>query len=217
MDSAHHTVVSGKPNSMSEPGRAAVLWTGGKDSTLALFRAKDAGADVRLLATFVPEGLTDFKAHPIPVMKRQADQLGLEHREIPIAQPYRESYIAALRDLREWYQLDCVVTGDIDLVEGHTNWIAECCEGINLRVFNPLWQANRENLLRELLRREILAQVSWIKDARLPRDWLGRRIDTQFIHDIIALSAVTGIDICGENGEYHTTKIVFPKNAVAAA
>lgn len=199
---------------VNELGRTAVLWTGGKDSSLALFRALAAGARVRCLATFVPETNVDYGAHPISVMKRQAKELGLEHRLIPISQPYREGYVSALAELREQFQLDCVVTGDIDFVDGHPNWITECCQGLNLRVFNPLWQVNREELLRELISRGITAKVTWIQKGRLPRTWLGRVIDESFVEDILALSAATGIDICGENGEYHTMVAAFPPTRI---
>jgi diphthamide synthase (EF-2-diphthine--ammonia ligase) len=83
----------------------AVLWTGGKDSALALYRARDAGASIDLLATFVPEGDVAFHAHPISQMRLQAQALRIPHTCVPIRQPYRESYAAGRVDLRGFGKL----------------------------------------------------------------------------------------------------------------
>jgi uncharacterized protein (TIGR00290 family) len=190
--------------------QVAVLWTGGKDSALALYRTADQGVAIRALVTFVPSGEAVFKAHPLDTMDLQARQLGIKHRNIEVSEPYREGYIAGLTRLRDKFSVSAVVTGDIDLVEGLPNWIVECCSTIGLEVVMPLWQQEREMLLRDVVDRGIVSQVSWINRDALPPEWLGRTIDANFICDIVALSARTGIDVCGENGEYHTMCRVLP-------
>lgn len=184
--------------------KIAVLWTGGKDSALALARCTETHGPVSYLVTFVPEGPVAFRAHPLERMKTQADALGIAHLTVPIREPYREGYIAALRDLRERYGIGTVVTGDIDTVAAHPNWIRECCDGAGLDVLTPLWRNDRKALLEDLLARGIVAEVTYIADGALPSEWLGRRIDEDFIREAELLSRNTGIDICGENGEYHT-------------
>lgn len=191
--------------------RVAVLWTGGKDSALALYRAADRGARVCVLTTFVPSEGPDFKAHPLSAMKAQAKQLEIEHRAIPVSAPYREGYIAGLEHIRDDFSVSAAVTGDIDLVNGRPNWIRECSAAIDLDVLTPLWQQDREGLLWDVVDRGIIAQVSWINNDALPIQWLGRTVDAEFIHDIVALSARTGVDVCGENGEYHTMCRVLPQ------
>ena len=102
------------------------------------------------------------------------------------------------------------MTGDIDFVDGFPNWITECSEGMDLSVVCPLWQMPRERLLGELIWRGIAADITWIREDALPKSWLGRRIDERFIEDVVALSAKAPLDICGENGEYHTMVVAFP-------
>jgi diphthine-ammonia ligase len=189
---------------------SAMLWTGGKDSALALFRSLDARVDVKMLATFVPGDDGAFMAHPIEQMQRQAAELGLPHEVVPIREPYREGYVAGLRALNERHGVTSVITGDIDRVEGLPNWIAERASEAGIGVQLPLWQAPRESLLRELVARGIEAKVTFINDEALPSSWLGRTIDAAFIDDILDLSRAIGIDPCGENGEYHTMVTHFP-------
>jgi len=191
--------------------RVAVLWTGGKDSALALYRAADKGARIRALVTFAPSAEAEFKAHPLLAMKVQAEQLGIEHRTIAVTEPYREGYIAALARVRDDYSVSGVVTGDIDLVDGMPNWIKECAAVVNLDVITPLWQQDREGLLWDVVHRGIVAYVSWINNGALPEQWLGRTLDAEFIHDLVALSARTRLDLCGENGEYHTMCRLLPR------
>ena len=181
-----------------------MLWTGGKDSALALARCHQTHGPVSLLVTFVPVGEVRFTAHPLDRIKAQAAALGIEHLAVPIAQPYFEGYVAALQRLRTDRGIGTVVTGDIDLVDGQPNWIRECCAQAGMNALMPLWQDDRERLLRELIERGIDAEVTYVAPDRLSADWIGRRIDEQFITDIRRLSHESGIDMCGENGEYHT-------------
>src|SRR5579875_2179050 len=96
---------------------AAVLWTGGKDSALALHAAAAHGCEARCLVTFAPPE-PDFLAHPLPVMALQARSLGLPHRVLTVAKPFETGYEAALRTLRDEAGIECVVTGDIAAVDG---------------------------------------------------------------------------------------------------
>lgn len=183
---------------------AAVLWTGGKDCCLALCRARDSGLAVRSLVTFVPVGPRDFKAHPIEEMQNQAGGLGLPLQMFAVSEPFREGYVQSLDRMRDEMGIDCVITGDIDFVGGYPNWIEECCRGRGITVVRPLWQNDRETLLWEIIDRHINSRITYITESALPTAWLGRRIDHTFVTDIRSVSEQTGIDLCGENGEYHT-------------
>ena len=61
--------------------RAAVLWTGGKDSVMAWLDARQRLCVDRLV-TFVPEPRRPFLAHPIEVMAAQAEALGIRHQVV---------------------------------------------------------------------------------------------------------------------------------------
>ena len=55
--------------------KSAVLWTGGKDSCLALYEARKAGYSIDGLITFAPENPA-FLAHPIGFMQLQSRSIG---------------------------------------------------------------------------------------------------------------------------------------------
>jgi len=183
--------------------QAAVLWTGGKDSCLALHRAFDEGISIACLATFVSEDHREFQAHPTAETRRQANAMNLDLHFIPVREPYRDSYIRGLTWLKD-LGITAVITGDIDHIEGHPNWIAECCSGLDLEVIRPLWQESRHALMEELITRGIQARITWINHPGIPRSWKGRVIDFDCLTELHRLSVNAGIDLCGENGEYHT-------------
>ncbi|ELM3752433.1 hypothetical protein ACET96_02245 [Aeromonas dhakensis] len=183
--------------------RVIVLWSGGKDAMQALCHAREAGHQVVALATFAPPS-PRFLAHPLSQVRRQAAALGLPHLLVTIEAPFDLGYERALTKLKEEWQLDGVVTGDIDSVAGAPNWIRERCRPLGLTVHTPLWQQPREALLADLLARGIVAHLSCVDTRFLPPEWVGRTLDAATLAELQQLAATRGFDACGEQGEYHT-------------
>ena len=181
----------------------AVLWTGGKDCCLALHEVNSQRHTVSALVTFIPaEG--DFVAHPLSIIRAQAQALNLPLLEVIIQYPYRESYVRAICELKNDKSIDCLVTGDIDLVEQRPNWIRECCAGTGMEVLTPLWQQPRKSLLDRLSFFQVDARISCIRTVFLGTGWLNRKLDKHSILELEELHQQHQIDICGENGEFHT-------------
>ncbi|MBW3692675.1 adenine nucleotide alpha hydrolase [Aeromonas dhakensis] len=183
--------------------RVIVLWSGGKDAMQALCHAREAGHQVVALATFAPPS-PRFLAHPLSQVRRQAAALGLPHRLVTIEAPFDLGYERALTKLKKEWQLDGVVTGDIDSVAGAPNWIRERCRPLGLTVHTPLWQLSREALLADLLTRGIVAHLSCVDTDVLTPEWVGRVLDKGALAELQQLAATLGFDACGEQGEYHT-------------
>ena len=189
--------------------RAAVLWTGGKDCSLSFYLAKTSGYDIKELVTFVPnEG--EFLAHPLRLMKYQAKALSLPHYQIVVDKPFKRSYESAIASLKKSHGIDTLVTGDIAEVDGHPNWIRECSKESNVVVLTPLWGGQRQELLERLISLGFKAIFSCVKHPWFSKDWLGRELDLNAVRKLHELSAETGLDICGEEGEYHTIVLDGP-------
>jgi diphthine-ammonia ligase len=155
---------------------ATMLWTGGKDSSMALYEADQNGYRVRCLVTFAPQE-PDFLAHPLGFIKIQAQALALPHIIFPISAPFEKSYETCLCRLRDEMGINCVVTGDIAEVNGYPNWIRERSRPVGMHVHTPLWERDRNALLRQLLDRGFKARLSCIKTRWLDESWVGREIE----------------------------------------
>jgi uncharacterized protein (TIGR00290 family) len=188
---------------------AVVLWTGGKDSCLALHEALTGGCPVSGLITFAPPD-PQFLAHPVAVMQQQARALGLPHCMLSVEPPYRESYERHIRALRE-QGVDLLITGDIAEVGGSPNWIRRCAEPAGMAVWTPLWGRDRRALLDDLLAQRFRVRFSCVKLRSLTADWLGRELDSQAVRDLQTERERSGLDLCGEEGEYHTLVTDAPR------
>jgi len=185
-----------------QSGNAAVLWTGGKDSCLALYQAQKQGYKVERLVTFVPTK-PDFLAHPLLFMQYQAKALNLPHDELTLTEPFKPAYEQAIGSLKR-QGISTLITGDIAEVGGQPNWVRECSQISGMEILTPLWGWDRQELLAQLLSTGFKAIFSCVKKPWFTEEWLGREIDANVIDELRKISAETGLDIGGEQGEYHT-------------
>lgn len=180
-----------------------MLWTGGKDCSLAFYEARQEGYEVCCLVTFAPEN-PNFLAHPPAFIKKQAQALELPHHIVSISQPFAKSYENALGKLKEEKGITTVITGDIAEVGGSPNWIRERSRAVGMKVHTPLWGRDRLTLLQRQLIIGFKIIFSCVDTRWLPASWVGRVLDNSAIIELRSIRARTGLDLCGEEGEYHT-------------
>lgn len=174
---------------------------------LALLEARERQSVSRLV-TFVPDPPRPFLAHPLELIRAQAEALGLEHRALPVVPPLDRAYEDAI-DALAADGIDALVTGDMDRVDGHENWIVERARG-QVRVERPLWQADRAASLRRLALLGVDAVCTLSRRDRFDAPFAGARLTPEVVERLIARHGEDGFDACGENGEYHTCVLNAP-------
>ena len=98
-----------------------------------------------------------------------------------------------------------MVTGDIEVAVGHApNWLGERAANCKIELVRPLWRRNRLELLNDLLDLGIRAAFSCVDKRWFTEDWLGTELTNDTINRLVETHDRTGLDICGEQGEYHT-------------
>lgn len=176
-------------------------WSGGKDSCLALYRARANGAIPAYLLTMLVEDGQRTRSHglAVAVVRQQAQSLG-----IPLAyaatswSDYETSFIRLLREVRA-QNIQVGVFGDID-IDDHRAWEEKVCAAATLKACLPLWKAERRALLDEFLGLGFCATIVAVKANTLGPEFLGRRLSNELTNQF----AEQGLDPSGENGEYHT-------------
>jgi diphthine-ammonia ligase len=193
--------------------RLGVLFSGGKDSTLALQYAADK-EDVACIITLLSKNKESYMFHTpnIDVSAIQAEALGLPQiRKTTMGE--KEKELADLEDaiaqaVKE-YQIEGVVTGAIESVY-QAERIQRICYGLGLWCFNPLWKHDQKKLLEEILEKQFTVIISGIFAYPLDGTWLGKQIDAKLIERLVDLQQKYGISPSGEGGEIETTVLDAP-------
>ncbi|MCP4650510.1 MAG: diphthine--ammonia ligase [PVC group bacterium] len=178
-----------------------VSWSAGKDSCLALYRIRNE-FNVEYLVNMVSEDGKHSRSHGVDInlIKQQAEAM-----DIPLVhkttswQEYEDVFKRTLLDLKA-EGIEYGIFGDIDL-QLHRDWEEKVSVYAGMEAVLPLWQGDRESLLREFIDAEFKAVVVVVNEKFMDKKWLGRVIDDEFI---INLKKHGNVDLCGENGEYHT-------------
>ncbi|MCS7095451.1 MAG: diphthine--ammonia ligase [Candidatus Bathyarchaeota archaeon] len=189
--------------------RVVVSWSGGKDSCLAYQKALTQGHEICGIVTFLWENPSH--AHPLCIVELQAKALKTKHFKAETREPYFEHYKNALLHLTENEGIEAIVTGDIAPLDAfHGNWMDSICKELGIEVIKPLWGIDRYQILKELISQGCKAVFSCVKKPWFNENWLGRELTWEAIEELKTLRDRYGIDLCGENGEYHTLIIDAP-------
>jgi len=181
--------------------RYALMWSGGKDSALALQRATAAGMHITRLINF-HDAVTHrvrFHATRVNMIQAQADAVGIDLRAIGTSWPEMEARLAAELSVLRLEGFAGVVFGDIHLADVRA-WFEDRVKAVGLEHVEPIWGEPPAQIVREFVQTGGRAVITCVDLSRLDSSWLGRIIDERFLDDI----AATQVDPCGENGEYHS-------------
>lgn len=173
------------------------MWSGGKDSAMALHRASKT-YKVDKLVCMVQNGET--RAHKLKevVLRRQGEAIGID---IAFGR-YHDNFEEVLKTVFKSNGAKKVVFGDIYL-EHHRNWIERVCKELEIEAIFPLWGENTRELAEEIAKDFKAVIIAVRKEFK---DLLGRRFEKEVIEELIKRNA----DPCGENGEFHTIVVDGP-------
>ena len=180
-------------------------WSGGKDSCFACYRATASGLKVRYLANMITEdgkrSWTHGQSAELLQVQSQAIGIPLVQRRTTMA-----NYEAEFKDMLLALKQEGVrggVFGDIDLEE-HRQWIERVCGEVDITPHLPLWGQAQEEILTSFIDLGFEAITVVAKADLFGEEWLGRKVDLDFIKHLDELRQTKDITLCGESGEYHT-------------
>jgi diphthine-ammonia ligase len=193
--------------------RLGVLFSGGKDSTLALHKTAEK-EEVICLITLISQNKESFMFHTpnIDITALQAEATGLPLiRKVTEGKPEEE-----LEDLEEAiaqavkdFQIEGVVSGAVESVYQAAR-IQRICNRLGIWCFNPLWKRNQKALLEEIVAKGFKVIISGVFAYPLDKDWLGKEIDKELIEKLVFLGKEFGLSPSGEGGEIETTVLDAP-------
>ena len=193
--------------------KLGVLFSGGKDSTLALQMAAEH-EEVACLITLVSRNKESYMFHTpnIELTKLQAEALGLP-LITKITEGRKEEELTdleqAIAESVARFHIEGIVTGAVESVYQSTR-IQRICHRLGVWCLNPLWKRNQKELLEDLLKKGFKVMISGIFAYPLDATWLGKQIDLEIVGRLVDLEKEFGISPSGEGGEIETTVLDAP-------
>ena len=194
--------------------KLGVLFSGGKDSTLAAWFAKKSGYELSCFITIKSKNKDSYMFHTPSISRVEAqaevckiplvsfDSSGEEEVEV-------NDLESSLIKAREEYGIEGVVTGAVASVYQATR-IWKVCNKLGLECFNPLWQKGQIELLEELISEGFEVMIVGVAAYPLGENFLGRKIDSAFILEMKALWKGYKINPAGEGGEFESFVLDCP-------
>jgi diphthine-ammonia ligase len=192
---------------MQQQQKFVASYSGGKDSSLALYHAMQTGHALVLIVMLEEQGQRSRShAMPLDIIDAQAALIGLPILKASATWDNYEQQFLNLLSQAKQLGAEALVTGDIDLIE-HAQWNQSVCDQSQLNLTMPLWQKSRLDIVREFIELGFISMIVTINlNLGMHVEDLGKVLTAEFVEELIA----RGIDPCGEAGEFHTTLIDGP-------
>lgn len=193
--------------------RLGALFSGGKDSCLAIYKALKFH-EVRCLVSLIPKSEESRLFHypNVWVTKYQAEAMGLPIIQVETGDSEAEGILSLRKALSlaiKTFRIEGVVTGAIRSMYQASRFQKVCAE-LGLWCFNPLWLMDQNELLNEIIRQGFRVIISGVFAYPLDKSFLGKTIDHEVVRKIMALQEKYGVSAAGEGGEIETTVLDAP-------
>ena len=193
--------------------KVAVLFSGGKDSCLALHKAKLAGHEILYLLNINVSNKDSFTFHKpdLKLLERQAVELGIDL----VVKESKGEKDKELEDLKE------LVVGVKDEIEGivvggiassyQCKRIKKICDEFGLEFIVPLWDYSPEKIWEELLDKGFEVVLTKISCEGLGKEWLGKKIGAEEFGKLKEIADRYKFRLDFEGGEAETGVLFMPR------
>ena len=191
----------------------AILFSGGKDSTMALYSALKAKDNVKYLLSVKSRNDESYMFH---VPNIHITDLIAEALEIPILSIETEGIKEEeLIDLKNAFVklkklgVEGIYTGALYSVYQKSR-IEKLANELNLKVISPYWHVNELEYMNDIVSLGFKVIICGVSAWGLDETWLGRLIDEDCIYDLVKLNEKYKVNIAFEGGEAETLVIDGP-------
>jgi diphthine-ammonia ligase len=184
-----------------------VSYSGGKDSTLALYHAMQIGKAIGLIVMLEEQGLRSRShAMSMEIIQAQANALGLPIITASSSWNNYETEFLKLLAHAKQQGAEVLVTGDLDMPE-HGCWHDRITQQAGLKLCMPLWERPHREVIEEFIQLGFKTMIVTVNlNLGMKVDDLGKILTLDYIQEL----ENRGVDPCGEGGEFHSTVIDGP-------
>jgi ABC transporter with metal-binding/Fe-S-binding domain ATP-binding protein len=190
----------------------AALFSGGKDSTYAVYLVQQKGWNVKYLVSMMPE--EDSYLFHVPnahLTRLHSEAMGIPLKQAAVSGEPEEE-LEVLKGILSELDVEGLITGAIasDYQWSRFNRIGE---EIGLKVFSPVWRKDQMRVMRDIVQAGFEVMIVGVGAEGLDERWLGRMIDDDCLIELEQLEREKGINPSGEGGEYETIVLDGPNFA----
>ena len=195
--------------------KLAALFSGGKDSTFAIYQAKKEGHDVVCVVTVFPlSDESQFLHHPnLSMTILQAQSMKLPQLSSYVISNDIKKELSELEFLlvqaKHVFGIEGIVHGGI-LSEFQKNHFDDVCKKLNLIIVSPLWRINQNEYMKKLIASNFKFIITSVSSAGLDDSWLGREITMKDVENLANLSSKYGFNLSFEGGEAESLVVSCP-------
>ncbi|HET7118840.1 MAG TPA: hypothetical protein VFI29_20280 [Hanamia sp.] len=188
---------------MNQRKKAVFNWSGGKDSALALQKTLEENEfEVVSLLTAVNEETLKSSIHSVPleILSKQAESIGIPLYTVLFAKDLK-NYDEKMRETVDYYKRQDVthfIFGDIFLTDVKA-YRESKLNPLGIEVVEPLWDKTSNEIIDDFLKSGIKTKIIVTQADKLNKTFIGKELDMDLVN-----SLPNDVDVCGENGEYHT-------------
>ncbi len=194
--------------------KLGALFSGGKDSTYAIFKAKQEGHEIACLISVFCSNDESYMFHTanIHLVGKQAELMGLDL----VSVESKGEKELELRDLEaavgkavDEYGIEGIVCGAIGSKYQYER-VSKVCEKLGLKLVSPLWQKDSYELLKEMISAGFEIIVVQVSGEGLGEEWLGKKLDAESVEKLNRLAGKFGFDVAGEGGDWESLVLNCP-------
>jgi ABC transporter with metal-binding/Fe-S-binding domain ATP-binding protein len=190
------------------------LFSGGKDSSYALWYAQMQGWEIERLVTVFPESQDSWMFH-LPALRwtsLQAESIGIPQVKIStkgIKEEEIEDLATGLQEAKKELGVEAIVSGAVASEYQRTR-LDNVCERLGLKSFAPLWHKKQEQLVKDEVEAGFEIIVTACNAMGVDKKWLGRTLGPNDVGDLVKLNKKYGLSIAFEGGEAETFTLSGP-------
>ncbi|MCQ2086008.1 MAG: diphthine--ammonia ligase [archaeon] len=190
--------------------KLAALYSGGKDSTFAIYIAKQMGHEIKFLVNVVPSNEASWLFHTpnLSMVPKMARDMGIPLVRVK-SDGTENGDINSLKYAINGLKVEGVVIGTLwsDYQWDRMNTVFD---ELHLKTIAPLWRKNQDMIYDEIVSAGIDAIIVGTFAYGFSEDWLGKHLNLSTKEELISLRKKYGLSIMGEGGEYESLVLDSP-------
>ena len=189
--------------------KVAVLFSGGKDSTFSIYKAKKEGHDVVCIVTIFPQSAESELLHypNIQFTKLQSKSMNIPQISITVDSTNPNNEAQTLEEIlikaKDEFGIKGIVHGGI-LSEFQRKQFEKISHSLGVTLISPLWKKDEKEYMENLIESKFHFMPISVTAEGLDESWLGKEITKQDVDTLSKLSKKYGFNLSFEGGEAET-------------